>query len=537
MLKKELSNIFRKIKEEAQTNEKLQKQLKIIEGKTISDLIVNMANETPGNLALVFKGEEITYKMLDDITNRIANGFLRRGIRKGSKVGIYLENCLEWVYSYFALQKIGAIPATINTRYTAGELEYSLNKADAEAIISEEKFWETICEIKKKTKLNDIFMIDEKPIEGTIPLNKVIESGENVLPDVKINPQEDPAVFLFTGGTTGKPKAVMLSHFGLWYMLVEVARLLELDKNTRYQLMTPLWHCAPSHNVMLPCFYAGSCIILEENFSVERCFQRIEEQKSTHILGVPAVYSILLNSPMFNDYDLTSLKVIVYGSSIMPMEVIKKLRDVLPATKLLNGYGQTENSESYTFLTNEYALSKPGSIGKGIVGYKYKIVDDDGKELKVGTTGEIVSYGPALMLGYYNDQKATTDVVKDGWYYTSDLGYVDEDGFLYIVDRKDDRINRGGEHVYPSEVEDVIYKYPGVLEVAVVGVDDPIFGQEIKAYITPEPGIVLVEDEVAEFCKNNLAKYKIPRQIELIDTIPKTAAGKIDKNVLRKKGV
>lgn len=535
MIREDLSKILKEIKKEAQINETLKELLKVIDGKTIRDLVVDMADKKPDNLAFIFKEEKITYKMLDDITNRIANGLISHGIRKGTKVGLYLGNCLEWVYGYFALQKVGAIPATINTRYTAEELEYALNKADVKALISEELFWQTICKVKDKTKVLSIFMIGEKSFDSTMSFNKLLENGNNALPDVEFNPIEDPAVFLFTGGTTGKPKAVMLSHFGLWYMLVEVSKIEHMDFNTRFQIMTPLWHCAPGHNVMLPLMYAGSCIILEENFSVERCLKRIEEQRATHILGVPAIISILLDSPFFDKYDLSSLKYITYGSAIMPMEVLKKLKTELPDVKLLNGYGQTENSEAYTFLTEEHTWSKPGSIGKAIVGYKFKIVDDDGNEVKVGETGEIVSYGPCIMLGYYNDLKETEKVIRDGWYYTSDLGYVDEDGFLYIVDRKDDRINRAGDHVYPSEVEDVIYKYPGVFEVAVVGVADPIFGQEVKAYITPTPGISLDENKIVEHCKANMPKHKVPKLIEFMDEIPKTAAGKIDKNILRKR--
>lgn len=308
---------------------------------------------------------------------------------------------------------------------------------------------------------------------------------------------------------------------------------MEMDQDDRMHIVAPLFHCAASHVFSIPVIYQGGMVIIEEAFSPEATIRTMEQQRATIFFGVPAMYSILLNTPLLEKADLSNLRLLCYGAAPMPYELVKKVKALFPDVNVQNLYGQTENSPGATTLKDQHALSKIGSVGEPLPQTEVQVMDEFGKPLPTGQVGEIAVKGPQVMKGYLKNEEETARTIKDGWMYSGDLGRFDEDGLLYIVDRKKDMIIRGGENVYPVEVEEVLYAIPEVLEAAVVGIPHEIYGEVAKAYIVLKEGNKLTEQAVIDFCKSQLASFKIPSAIEFLDTLPRNASGKVLKTILR----
>lgn len=308
---------------------------------------------------------------------------------------------------------------------------------------------------------------------------------------------------------------------------------LEIKENDRMHIVTPLFHCAASHCFSTPTILRGGTVVIEEGFSSEKTLDTMEKEKVTIFFGVPAIYSILLNTPKLSEVNLSTLRLFTYGAAPMPYELVKKVKNHFPNVKVQNLYGQTENSPGATTLKDEFALEKIGSVGKPLPHTQVRLVDEYGEDVPIGEVGEIVVKGPQVMKGYLKNAEATFQTVKNGWLYSGDLGRFDEEGFLYIVDRKKDMIIRGGENVYPVEVEEVLYELDEILEAAVVGVPHEVYGEVPKAYVVLKNDKSLTVDEILSYCETKLAKYKLPVEIEFLDSLPRNASGKVLKHVLR----
>ena len=287
------------------------------------------------------------------------------------------------------------------------------------------------------------------------------------------------------------------------------------------------------HVSSIPTIYKGGTIIIEEAFSPEKTLNTMEQEKVTIFFGVPAMYSILLNTPKMKTLDLSHLRLFTYGAAPMPYELVKQLKALYPFVKLQNMYGQTENSPAATTLKDHYALDKIGSVGEVLPQTLVQVVDEFGHPVPTGTVGEIIVKGPQVMKGYLKNEIETRNTLKNGWLYSGDLGRFDEDGLLFIVDRKKDMLIRGGENVYPVEVEEVLYEIPELLEAAVVGVPHPVYGEVPKAFVVLKEGRLLTEEEVVTYCQKKLATYKIPAEVDFIDSLPRNASGKVLKQTLR----
>ncbi|WP_347177931.1 class I adenylate-forming enzyme family protein [Sporosarcina thermotolerans] len=284
---------------------------------------------------------------------------------------------------------------------------------------------------------------------------------------------------------------------------------------------------------MVPVTYKGGTIIIEEAFSPKGTLELLQKSNPTMFFGVPAMYTIILNLPNIRELELPSLRLFGYGAAPMPYEMVKKLKDTFPNVKVQNLYGQTENSPAASTLKDDLALEKIGSVGEALPQTEIQVVDEFGAPLPIGAVGEIVMRGPQVMKGYLRDEEETKRTVRNGWLYTGDLGKLDEEGLLYIVDRKKDMIIRGGENVYPVEVEEVLFQIPSLLEATVVGVPHEVLGEVPKAYVVIKENHTLTEDEIKEYCMNNLAKFKVPMEVEFLDELPRNASGKVLKHVLR----
>lgn len=332
---------------------------------------------------------------------------------------------------------------------------------------------------------------------------------------------------------TGQPKGVMLSHRAIYATASQWADAMQLTKADRMFLCTSMFHCAGLHVFLNPTILIGGTLILEEIFSASAMPTWLRDSQATIFFGVPAMYMMLLDNEDFRTFDLSHLRLFKYGAAPMPYGLITQLRQLFPHVKLQNSYGQTENGSWATTLKDDAMLEKIGSVGKPASSQtEMAIFGPDGEQLQAGVVGEIGIRGPQVMTGYLKNEQETARTLKDGWLLTGDLGRIDEEGYLFIVDCKKDMLIRAGENVYPVEVKEVLFQLPAVLE-AVVGIPHPIYGEVPKAYVSLKEGQSLSTDEMQRYCLERLAKYKVPVELEVLDELPRNASGKVLKHVLR----
>ncbi|MBU8919442.1 long-chain fatty acid--CoA ligase [Bacillus sp. FJAT-29953] len=494
----------------------------------VSEQLEEHVKLQPDKLITAYQGREMTYGQLYQQAKNLAGYFQGKGYQKDDIIAVYLPNSDYFVICYYACQLGGFSVMPVNTKLTAPEVEYIFSHSEAKAIIYD---------VRYEAHLNQIGSTleqfkDRLAVGGEDSLLAVLADDKIPFQPVKID-QNDTAVVFYTSGTTGKPKGVMLSAGNVRAAAQIWSDVMEISAADRMHIVTPLFHCAASHCFTVPTIYKGGTVVIEEAFSPEQTLRTMEKEKVTIFFGVPAIYSILLNTPKMANTDLSGLRLFTYGAAPMPYELVRTVKERYPDVKVQNLYGQTENSPGATTLKDHYALDKVGSVGEPLPGLEVEVVDEFGEPVPTGEVGEIVVKGPLVMKGYLKNDEATRQALKNGWLYSGDLGRFDQDGLLYIVDRKKDMINRGGENVYPVEVEEVLYQIPEILEAAVVGVPHPIYGEVPKAFVVPKEGRTLTEEDVLTYCKTKLAKYKLPVELDFLDTLPRNASGKVLKHVLR----
>ncbi|MEH2011605.1 class I adenylate-forming enzyme family protein [Nostoc sp.] len=480
----------------------------------------------PNKIALIFEDKSFTYKQLDELAGRVANGLKGLGIKKGDRVALFLPNIPEFIISYLGILKIGAVAVSINVMLKTGEVSYILNDCAAKAIITTESQSEQISEADLP-ELQHIFIAEGKANKG-ITLAQLIVNASPEAPALEME-RHAPACILYTSGTTGFPKGATLSHCNVISNVYAANRCYRITNNDRLLLYLPLFHCFGQNAILNSGLSACATIILYRRFDIEKVLQSITDHRVTMFFGVPTVFIKLLNIDISN-YNLESVCYYFSAAAPMPVEIAQKWHEKY-GFFIHEGYGLTETSPFATY--NNDLKYKLGSIGTPIDNVEIKIVDSDGNQVQPGELGEIVIQGPNVMLGYWNRPFETLEVIKNGWFHTGDIGRIDEDGFFYIVDRLKDMINLSGFKVYPTEVENIIYQHPAVAEVAVYGVPDPIKGEIIKANIVLKAGQIITEAQIKEFCSTKIATYKIPQAINFVFGIPKNPTGKVLKILLR----
>ncbi|WP_419961266.1 class I adenylate-forming enzyme family protein [Psychrobacillus sp. BM2] len=494
----------------------------------VSERLAYLAKEQPSKIITSFKGRETSYEELFEQAKRLAGYFQVKGYKQEDIIAVYLINSDYFLTCYYACQLGGFTVLPINTKLTAAEVNYIFNHSEAKALIYDTRLQSILDDIPEAlNSFEDLLHVGE---EDT--LLTVLNDQSLLFNEVKVDGNTTTVIF-YTSGTTGKPKGVMLSAANVRATAKLYGEALELNSADRMQIVAPLFHCAASHVFSIPVIYAGGTVVIEEGFSPEQTMDTLEKERITVFFGVPAMYSILLNSSKMETLKLSNLRLFTYGAAPMPFELIRKIKAIFPEVKVQNIYGQTENSPAATTLKDHYALEKVGSVGEPVPGTQVQVVDEQGKPLPTGQVGEIVIKGPQLMKGYLKNEEATKQAIRNGWLYSGDLGRMDEDGLLYIVDRKKDMINRGGENVYPVEVEEVLYEIPEILEAAVIGIPHKVYGEVPKAYAVLKEGKELKEEDVLTICSKKLAKYKLPVEVEFIDSLPRNASGKVLKTILR----
>ena len=478
---------------------------------------------------LYWKDEQVSFADFNDRVNQVANGLSLR-VRHGQTVGLLLKNCPEFLYTFLACNKLGVVVVPINPLLKGNEVQYILSNSECVVLIAGVDFGPMLGEIRANCpQLREVRYVGATPNgEGTFAEFWNMPKSR---PDAEVSP-DDIASIIYTSGTTGKPKGVLLSHANYDYDVWASIEGAEYSENDRLLCMLPLFHVNAQVVSMLPAIRQGASFILLEGFSARDFLPAVARYRVSSFSSVPTIYAILNNRPEAAEYDLSNLRVCICGAAPLPLEVYNEFERKFKAF-MLEGYGLSEATCSVT-LNPIDGRRKVGSIGVVLPGQEVKIFDDNNSEVPAGEIGEIVVRGPNVMQGYYRNPEATAVAIRDGWLHTGDLGKMDNEGYFYIVGRKKEMIIRGGENIYPKEIEEVLYRHPAILEAAVVGMPHPIWGEEVVAILVLREGQTISEQEVIQHAKQHLADYKCPRQIRFVTNIPKTATGKIQKNELVK---
>ena len=482
--------------------------------------ILNETKERHGDrTAIKLDDVELSYAALEEGSTRAAGILREKGIEPGDRVGIMLPNVPYFPVVYYGILRAGGVVVPMNVLLKGREVAFYLKDPEAKIVFA----WHDFAEAAQKgAEEAGTEVVEVKPGEFEKLLGEAEPFTETVERD-----DEDTAVILYTSGTTGQPKGAELTHANLHRNCDLASKLAEVSEEDVVLGALPLFHSFGQTCTLNATVRTGGCITMLPRFDPTKALEIIQRDKVTVFQGVPTMYGALLNHPERDKYDTSSLRLCMSGGAAMPAEVMRGFEEAF-GCKVLEGYGLSETSPVASF-NHPDRERKPGSIGTPIEGVEMKIVDEDGKEVEQGEVGEIVIKGHNVMKGYWNKPDATEETIKDGWFYSGDMGKVDEDGYFFIVDRKKELIIRGGYNVYPREVEEVLYAHPAIEEAAVVGVPDEQMGEEVGAAVVLKDGQELDADELKDYVKGEVASYKYPRKVWFVDELPKGPTGKILK--------
>lgn len=508
------------------------------------DIFAGVAEERGSKTATIFIDGMLTYGELKEKVDAFAAALSSRGIEKGDRIIVSLPSSPQFMIVFYALMKLGAVGVMLNPLSTEREILFKCRDSEAKGIVALDMFYDQFIKPCREVGLEMIIfcgILDfhpslqpEEPTEreqDVLDMRIMVEEGGPEPKPVNVK-QDDMAVIIYTGGTTGDPKGVMLSHRNLIYNAWTVGAWGEFNKDDRGLVVLPLFH-AFGTALMTWIILKGGSLVLIPRFEIKDVFEQVERHKPTIMVGVPTMYVAINNFPEREQYDLTSLRVSISGGAPLPLSV-KKEFEAFTGGVIIEGLGLTEST--CAICANPYkGMYKEDSIGIPMSDTDMAIVDmDEGtKFLSVDEAGEIVIKSPTVMLGYYNNPDATKETIRDGWLYTGDIGKVDKDGYFFILDRKKEMIIASGFNIYPTEVEGILQSHPGVVETAVIGVPDDYRGETVKAFIVPKPGTTLTEEEMTLFCKKNMVPYMVPKSFEFREELPKSPVGKILKKDLK----
>jgi long-chain acyl-CoA synthetase len=492
---------------------------------TLKDLLIEKASQMRDKTCLYWDDDEISYERIDRTARIIAHHLISHGIEKDEKVCILIPNRPEFLYSFFGIVYAGAVAVPINIQLKTAEVQYLLYNSDARMLITTPEFKAIAFAVKHTCpELKDIVMLDRAP-RGTIPFEEFIKEPKKLKArEVK---EEDIAGIIYTSGTTGHPKGVLLTHKNYVANAEQIATACQMAEDDRLLCILPLFHVMGLVATALSPLYSGGSMVLMKGFSPKEFLPRLSLYRATAFSGVPTVYAILNNLPDAEDYDLSALRFCICGAAPMPVEVFETFERKYKAF-ILEGYGLSEATCASSINPLD-GRRKIGSIGVPLKNQEMKIMDENQNELPPGEIGEIVVQGPNVMKGYYKDEEATRETLLNGWLHTGDLGYIDRDGYFYIKGRKKEMVIRGGENIYPKEIEDILCEHPAISQAAVVGLPDKIWGEEVAAFVVLKKGSDVKPQELIGYCKEHLADYKCPRIMEIAKSLPMTATGRVQK--------
>lgn len=530
--------------------------------ETIGNCFDRIADTFPERDALVIRHQNIrwTYRQYQTQINRLAAGLLKLGVQPGERVGIWSPNRVEWCLTQFATAKIGAIMVCINPAYRLYELEYALNKVECKVIITAEKFKtseylkmlnELAPELNRCAPgqldshrlphLKTVIRMGAEKSPGMLNFDDVCASGgihekERLLELANLLQPDDAINIQFTSGTTGNPKGATLTHFNILNNGYQVGQGMRFTENDRLCIPVPLYHCFGMVMGNLACLTHGATAIFPSDaFDPVSVLETVQAEKCTALHGVPTMFIAELDCPDFERYDLGSLRTGVMAGAPCPIEVMKRVIDKMHMRDVTIMYGQTETSPVNHMTAIDAPIEKRvGSVGKVGPHQEVKIIDSEGRTVPIGEKGELCCRGYSVMQGYWNDPEKTAETIDAGrWLHSGDLAVMDEEGYVKIVGRLKDMIIRGGENVYPREVEEFLYSHPAIQEVQVFGITDAKYGEEVCAWVQLRPGAHATADDIRAYCQDKITHFKIPRIIRFVDGFPMTVTGKIQKFRMR----
>jgi len=532
----------------------------------MGQLLEDIARRYPDNDALVYPDRDLrySYREFDAVCDRVAKGLLAMGVRKGDHVAIWATNVPEWVVLQFASAKIGAILVTVNTNYKAVELEYVLKQSDSTTLFlvqgfKDTDYVETLYSVVPELRdakpgelqsqslpfLKNVVFLGDHDFAGMRRWSAIEALGQGVADDrlaaVKATLGEHEVINMqYTSGTTGFPKGVMLTHYNIINNGFNIGECMRFSENDRLCIPVPFFHCFGCVLGVLACVTHGSAMVPVEIFNPEVVLRTIASERCTAVHGVPTMFIAELDHPNFNRYDLSSLRTGIMAGSPCPTEVMKRVIREMYMTEITIAYGQTESSPVITQTRTDDPLElRVATVGRALPDVEVKIVDiETGETLSPGRQGELCTRGYLVMKGYYKMPDETARVIDaDGWLHTGDLAVMDENGYCKITGRIKNMIIRGGENIYPREIEEFLYTYPKVADVQVYGVPDAKYGEQVMAAIKLKENTSATAEDIINFCRGSIANYKVPRYVKFVDEFPMTASGKIQKFKLREMAI
>ena len=489
--------------------------------------LARRAAERPAHPAILFEGRRIGYAELDTQASRLAHALVAHGVSAGDRVALFLPNVPEFAIVFFAAQKLGAVTVSINAIFRSAEVEYLLNDSGAKVVF-------TVGELAQFVPRERCPALEQVVIcEGDTPAGAATLAawcaGRDARFELVERAADAPASLLYSSGTTGFPKGVTLTQSNISSNVATAARYSGYRADDRLAVFLPLFHVYGQNYIMNAAVQAGATIVLFRRFVPDPVLEAIARERITLFFGVPTIFIGLLSMDL-SKYDLSSIRYEMSAAATMPEEISRRWTERF-GRRVYEGYGLTECSPFACY--NDLVEHRFGSVGRAVEGFELAIFDEADRELPRGEWGEIVIRGPGVMKGYWNRPEDTAQALRGGWLHSGDIGRMDDDGYVFIVDRVKDMINLSGFKVWPAEVEQYLYKLPQVQEVAVYGLPHPDKGEQVVAAVVPKPGQRLTADEVIAYCRANIAAYKVPARVDIVSELPKSATGKILKRVLR----
>ena len=533
---------------------------------TVGALLDDIAGRFPDNEALVYveRGLRYSYRQFNERCRQVAKGLLGMGVKKGDHLSIWAYNVPEWVVLQFATAKIGAVLVTVNTSYKSAELEYILEQSDSSTLFLVQGFKDTdylqtlsqvVPELPRARPgelasarlpfLKNVVFLGEGAPDGMLNFDRMVELGQGIS-DAQLAAAEqglsrhEVINMQYTSGTTGFPKGVMLTHFNVVNNGFHIGECMRFTEKDRLCIPVPFFHCFGCVLGVMACVTHGSTMVPVEIFDPLKVLQAIEKERCTAVHGVPTMFIAELEHPSFGGFDLTSLRTGIMAGSNCPIEVMRRVIRDMHAGEITIAYGQTESSPVITQTRTDDPLElKVSTVGKVLPNVELKIVDiESGDQLPPGKQGELCTRGYLVMKGYYKMPEETAKAIDaEGWLHTGDLAVMDENGYCKITGRIKNMIIRGGENIYPREIEEFLYTHPKISDIQVYGVPDPKYGEQVMAAVVLKGGALLTEEEVQAFCRGRIANYKIPKYVRFVDSYPMTASGKIQKFKLREMAI
>ena len=504
----------------------------------IADMIRRARYHFPDRKAMIFGDKSLTYSEMEDECNRVANALADMGVKKYDRVAILAHNTIDHVLTWIGCCKIGAVYLAINYLLRGKDISYCINHSESTVFIVEDALYDLVKDVLDdmptvKTLIWSNQGTGQPPVSNRFKdFDEWVNSYPTTEPDTILH-IEDPCQMTYTSGTESKPKGVIISNQALMAHYMGCIIDGRYDSNDVNINALPIYHCAQRDVFMNPIFWLGGTNVLMGP-DIGQILKNIADYKATMFFAPPTVWIGILRHPEFTKYDLSSLKKCYYGASIMPVEILKEIMDRLPGTKIYNYYGQTELAPYHTILKAEDAAAKLGSAGMGGLNMETRLEDEQYRPInKAGVSGEICGKGPHVMIMYFKDPEKTEEVIKGGWFHSGDIGVMDEDRYIAVVDRKKDMVKTGGENVPTREVEEAIYLDKRVQEAAVIGLPHEKWVEAVTAVVVPKAGETILEQEILDLCRRELAAFKCPKKIIIVDALPKTPTGKILKREMR----